>query len=129
MRQSGSTDRIIRFGRYEMDRDACELRRAGQRIPLQIQPFRVLEALVERAGEVVARADLRARVWPSTVYVDFDHGLNNAINRIRQALDDSADVPRFIETLPRVGYRFIHAVEHPQVEQRPPPARRSWRRK
>jgi DNA-binding winged helix-turn-helix (wHTH) protein/Tfp pilus assembly protein PilF len=94
-----------------MDSHACELRRAGRRIPLQIQPFRVLEALVGRAGEVVTRAELRERIWPSTVYVDFDHGLNNAINRLRHALDDSAEAPRFIETVPRVGYRFIYAIK------------------
>jgi DNA-binding winged helix-turn-helix (wHTH) protein/Tfp pilus assembly protein PilF len=103
--------RIVRFGDYEVDRDARELRRSGQRVPLQAQPFAVLEMLVERAGEVVTREELRTRVWPATVYVDFDHGLNNAINRLRRALNDSAESPRYLETLPRVGYRFIHAIE------------------
>jgi hypothetical protein len=86
--------RIVRFGDYEVDRDARELRLSGQRVPLQIQPFAVLEILVERAGEVVTRENLRARVWPATVYVDFDHGLNNAINRLRRALNESAESPR-----------------------------------
>ena len=125
MEASSRTDQIVRFGAYEIDRRACELRRAGQRIPLQIQPFRVLEALIDRAGEVVTRADLRAKIWPSTVYVDFDHGLNNAMNRLRRALEDSADAPRFIETLPRVGYRFIHTVEQCEAGPRPPPAARA----
>lgn len=107
--QSGR--RVLRFGDYEVDRVARELRRSGQRVSLQIQPFAVLEMLVERAGEVVTREQLRARVWPATVYVDFDHGLNNAINRLRRALNDSAESPRYLETLPRVGYRFIHAIE------------------
>ena len=106
-------DRLLRFGEFEFDRRACELRRAGQRIPLQIQPSLVLGLLIERAGEVVTRADLRARVWPSTIHVDFDHGLNNAITRLRHALDDSADAPTFIETIPRIGYRFTHPLEPP----------------
>jgi DNA-binding winged helix-turn-helix (wHTH) protein/Tfp pilus assembly protein PilF len=111
MTHTRQTALIVRFGPYEMDRRACALRREGTRIPLQIQPFRVLEALVDRAGEVVTRAELRAEIWPSEVYVDFDHGLNNAVNRLRQALGDSAESPRFIETLPRIGYRFVYAIE------------------
>lgn len=112
----GHTGRIVCFGGFEIDREACELRREGQRIPLQIQPFRVLEALVDRAGEVVTRADLRTRIWPSTVFVDFDHGLNSAMTRLRRALGDSSDAPRFIETLPRIGYRFIHPVTHDNAQ-------------
>ena len=115
MDQPSYTYRVVRFGVYEVDVQACELRRSGQHIPLQIQPFRVLAALIERAGAVVTRADLRARIWPSTVYVDFDHGLNNAINRLRHALEDSAETPRFIETVPRVGYRFIGALDEPDA--------------
>ena len=107
--------RIVRFGEFEIDPAARELRRSGRRVPLQIQPFAVLEILVEHAGEVVSREHLRATIWPSTVYVDFDHGLNNAITRLRRALDDSADSPRFLETLPRVGYRFIHPIEKEQT--------------
>ena len=108
---AGRNDRIVRFGLYEIDRQARELRRSGQRVPLQIQPFAVLDVLVERAGQVVTREELRARIWPSTVYVDFNHGLNNAVARLRQALEDSADSPRYLETLPRVGYRFIHPLQ------------------
>jgi DNA-binding winged helix-turn-helix (wHTH) protein/Tfp pilus assembly protein PilF len=127
MAESGCNDRVVRFGVYEVDRKACALRRSGQHIPLQIQPFRVLEALLDRAGEVVTRAELRAKIWPSTVYLDFDHGLNNAINRLRHALDDSAEAPKFIETLPRVGYRFVHALEQGEAESRSPQAQRVWR--
>jgi TolB-like protein/DNA-binding winged helix-turn-helix (wHTH) protein/Tfp pilus assembly protein PilF len=101
----------FRFGDFEMRREALELTRNGMRVRLQIQPFRVLELLLERAGEVVTREELRARVWPSNVYVDFNHGLNNSIARLRDALGDSADTPRYIETLHRVGYRFIHPIE------------------
>jgi DNA-binding winged helix-turn-helix (wHTH) protein/Tfp pilus assembly protein PilF len=127
MDQPGHTDRVVRFGVYEVDLHACELRRYGQHIPLQIQPFRVLAALIEHPGEVVTRAELRAKIWPSTVYVDFDHGLNNAINRLRHALEDSAETPRVIETIPRVGYRFIHTLARPDAMLPQPQVRRSWR--
>jgi DNA-binding winged helix-turn-helix (wHTH) protein/Tfp pilus assembly protein PilF len=127
MDQPGYTDRVIRFGAYEVDLQACELRHYGQHIQLQIQPFRVLAALVDRAGAVVTRAELRAKIWPSTVYVDFDHGLNNAINRLRHALEDSAEAPRFIETLPRVGYRFIHAIDKPDAMLPQPKVQRTSR--
>jgi serine/threonine-protein kinase len=100
-----------RFGEFAIDRPACALFRNGQRIPLQIQPFRVLEALVDNAGEVVTRDTLYARIWPGKVYFDVDRGLNNAVNRLRQALGDSGDDPVFIETLPRIGYRFIYPLE------------------
>ena len=111
-----------RFGAFEVDRPACALYRDGQRIPLQIQPYRVLEALLDNAGEVVARETLYARLWPGKVYIDVDRGLNNAVNRLRQALGDSGDTPIFIETLPRIGYRFIHPLDSP-VEAVPPPAK------
>lgn len=113
MGRSKPQDAVVRFGPFEMDRDACELRRDGQRVPLQIQPFKVLEALIDAAGRVVSRPELRQAVWPDTVYVDFDHGLNNAVNRLRQALQDDPETPIYIETLPRVGYRFIHEVAAP----------------
>jgi len=108
MNDRSRKDRIVRFGDFEIDREAFELRREGRRVPLQIQPFRALEALIDSAGEVVTRAELRAKIWPSTVFVDFDHGLNSAITRLRHALGDSSDAPSFIETLPRIGYRFVH---------------------
>ena len=108
MGEAASPGPVVCFGPFRMDRRACELLRDGERLPLQIQPFRVLEALVDAAGQVVTRDELRRKIWPETVYVDFDHGLNNAVNRLRQALQDSAESPRYIETLPRIGYRFVH---------------------
>ncbi len=101
----------FRFAEFELRPDAFELLRNSERIRLQVQPFRVLELLLEQAGEVVTRDALRARVWPSNVYVDFNHGLNNAIAKLREVLGDSAESPRYIETLHRVGYRFIHPVD------------------
>lgn len=90
-----------------MDRDALELRRGNQRIALQKQPFLLLDALIEHAGQVVTRESLCSRIWPDRIYVDFDHGLYNAAARLREALGDSSDEPRFIQTLPRIGYRFV----------------------
>ena len=100
-----------RFGSFEMDLRAGELRKHGVRIRLQTQPFQILGMLLERPGEVVTREELRQALWPSDTFVDFDHGLNNAVNRLRETLGDSAESPRFLETLPRRGYRFIAAVE------------------
>lgn len=108
-----STQHIgIRFAAFEVRPEALELTRNGTRIRLQIQPFRVLQLLLEHAGEIVDREEFRARIWPSNVYVDFDHGLNNAVAKLREVLGDSADNPRYIETVHRVGYRFIHPIEH-----------------
>ena len=101
----------FRFAEFELRREALELTRSGERIRLQIVPYRVLELLLERAGEVVTREEFRARVWASNVFIDFDHGLNNAIARLREVLGDTSDNPRFIETLHRIGYRFVHPVE------------------
>jgi DNA-binding winged helix-turn-helix (wHTH) protein/Tol biopolymer transport system component len=101
---------ILRFGVFEVDLRSAELRKAGVRVALQEQPFRVLVRLLERTGEVVSRDDLRQQLWPADTFVDFDHGLNTAIKRLRDALGDSADTPRFIETLPRRGYRWIAPV-------------------
>jgi TolB-like protein/DNA-binding winged helix-turn-helix (wHTH) protein len=102
---------VYRFGEFEMDCVAHELRRSGVRVRLQIQPFQLLKTLLEHAGQLVTREELRQKLWPSSVYVDFDHGLNNAIARLREALGDAPGEPRFIETVPRLGYRFIHAVD------------------
>ncbi len=99
-----------RFGDFEVEQLAHELRKKGVRIRLQEQPYQVLLLLLARAGMVVTRDDLRQRIWPSSVFVDFDHGLNNAITRLREALGDTAATPRFIETIPRVGYRFVETV-------------------
>src|SRR6266849_11207679 len=101
---------ILRFGVFEVDVRAGEVRRQGVRIKLQEQPFQVLTQLLKRPGEVVTREELRAQLWPSDTFVDFDNGLNTSINKLREALGDSADSPRFIETLPRRGYRFIASV-------------------
>ena len=98
---------VVRFGSFEADLRARELRKGGSRVRLQDQPFQILALLLERAGDVVTRDELRQKLWPASVYVDFDHGLNNAIARLREALSDTAGMPQFIETLPRVGYRFI----------------------
>jgi len=101
---------ILRFGVFEVDLRAGELRKQGVRIKLQEQPFHVLTVLLQRPGEVVTREELRSQNWPADTFVDFDNSLNTAINKLREALGDSADNPRFIETLPRRGYRFIAPV-------------------
>jgi TolB-like protein/DNA-binding winged helix-turn-helix (wHTH) protein len=98
---------VIRFGVFEVDVRAGELRKQGVKVKLQEQPFQVLQVLLEKPGEIVTREELRKRIWPSDTFVDFDGGVNNAIKRLREALGDRADTPRFIETLPRRGYRFI----------------------
>jgi TolB-like protein/DNA-binding winged helix-turn-helix (wHTH) protein/tetratricopeptide (TPR) repeat protein len=102
--------RKARFAPYEVDFRAGELLKNGRKIRLQDQPFQILTMLLEQPGGVVTREELRQRLWPTDTFVDFDHGLNNAINKLRDALNDSADAPRFIETLPRRGYRFIAEV-------------------
>ena len=102
---------IIRFGIFEADLQAGELLRQGIKVKLQQQPFQVLAALLQRPGEVVTRDELQRRIWPSDTFVDFEHGLNKAMNRLRDALEDSAENPRFIETLPKRGYRFIGRIE------------------
>src|SRR5215831_19038873 len=101
---------ILRFDDFELDTAAGELRRQGQRVKLPPQPFKVLELLVRRAGEVLTRADIRERIW-SDSFVDFEQGLNFCIRQIREALGDTAEAPRFIETMPRRGYRFLLPVE------------------
>ena len=103
----------MRFGSFELDQASGELRKNGGRVRLQEQPFQVLRALVERPGEVVTREDLHERLWPGDTFVEFDDGLNTAVRKIRQALGDSADNPRFVETLPRRGYRFIAPLDRP----------------
>ena len=102
-----SQPRMVRFGLFEVDLTAGELRKNGFKVRLQEQPFRVLATLLRRAGDVVTREELRRELWSTDTFVDFDHGLNAAVKRLRDALDDSAENPRFIETLPRHGYRFI----------------------
>lgn len=103
--------RVFRFGPFEADVDAGELRRDGVRVALQDQPFQVLIALLDRPGELVWRDDLRAQVWPQDTYVEFDHALNTAVKKIRTALGDCATSPEYIETIPKRGYRFLAPVE------------------
>jgi TolB-like protein/DNA-binding winged helix-turn-helix (wHTH) protein/Flp pilus assembly protein TadD len=101
---------VRRFGAFEINLQAGELRKRGMRLRLSGQPFQVLAALVEHAGNVVTREELHSKLWLSDTFVDFDHGLNNAIARIREVLDDSSETPRYVETIPRRGYRFIAPV-------------------
>src|ERR1700731_630687 len=99
-----------RFGAFEVDLRAGELRRNGLKVKLQEQPLQVLTLLLERPGEVISRDDLRNRLWPADTFVDFDHSLNAAIKRLRDTLGDSAENPRFVETVARRGYRFVAPV-------------------
>lgn len=116
---SGSVLRVIRFAVFELDLRAGELRKAGVRLSLPAQSFHVLALLLERPGDLVTREELRERLWPTGTFVDFEHGLNAVVNRLRDTLGDSADRPRFIETVPRRGYRFVGTVERLAT---PPPA-------
>src|SRR5881397_3839822 len=95
----------VRFGVFEVDLRAGELRKQGVKIKLQEQPFHLLQMLLEHPGEIVTREELRGRIWPADTFVDFDQGLNNAIKRLRESLSDSPENPRFIETIPRHGLR------------------------
>src|SRR5690242_12519135 len=99
--------RLLRFGAFELDTATGELRKLGIRIRLQEQPFKLLLCLIEARGTVVSREDLIRTIWPEGTFVDYDHGLNAAITRVRQALGDSAERPRYIETAARKGYRFM----------------------
>ena len=118
------------FGVFEVDLRAGELRKRGLKVRLQQQPFQVLAMLLEHAGEVVGREDLQKRLWPADTFVDFGHGLNKAVNKIREALGDSSESPRFIETVGRRGYRFVAdvrvaypaPVRTPELAPQPEPA-------
>ncbi len=115
---------ILQFGPYRLDSDTGELWKAGVRLRLQDQPFRVLHALLERPGELVTRDELRNKLWPDDTYVDFDHALTTAVKKLRRTLSDSALRPRYIETLPKRGYRFVgdlRQADEPAVEDPPPP--------
>jgi len=112
-----SQGNLVRFGAFELNLHTGELRKGGVRINLSDQPFQVLKTLLDRPGELVTRDDLRERLWSAETFVDFEHGLNAAVRRLREALGDSADVPRFIETLPRRGYRFVAPVIHPPATE------------
>jgi DNA-binding winged helix-turn-helix (wHTH) protein len=105
--QGNRSGRIVRFGVFELDLAAGELRKNGARVRLQEQPFQVLALLLECGGDVVTREEMRQKLWPADTFVDFDHSLNTAVNKLRETLGDSASSPRYIETLARRGYRFI----------------------
>src|SRR5262245_20021626 len=121
------TARVVRFGAFELDRRAGELKKDGLRVRLPEQSLRILDALVSEPGEPVTREELRKRLWPDDTFVDFDNGLNRAINRLRAALGDAADRPRYVETLERRGYRFIAPVvfEEDALAASPERARRA----
>src|ERR1700722_2559799 len=110
MTASASSSRRVRSGLFEIDLSSAELYKSGRKIPLQEQPFRVLAILLEHPGQVVSREELQSRLWQADTYVGFDEGINTAIRKLRQAFGDSADNPRFSETLSRRGYRFIAPV-------------------
>jgi DNA-binding winged helix-turn-helix (wHTH) protein len=113
MNDAQSVAPVVRFGTFEVNLNSHELRKHGMRIRLEEKPFQILELLLERAGHVVTRRALREKLWPDTV-VGYEHGLNTAVNKLRDLLGDSARSPRFVETLPRLGYRFIAPVVMPE---------------
>jgi DNA-binding winged helix-turn-helix (wHTH) protein len=117
MKTSTDQNPTHRFGVFVVDTRAGELYRRGKKVKLQQQPLQVLVALVERPGEVVTREELRQRIWPADTFVDFEHSLNTAVKKLRQALGDRAGKSKFVETLPRRGYRFLAPVE---VEEQKP---------
>src|SRR6202789_2600506 len=120
MPSSAPHARALRFDNFELDVRAGELRKRGIKLRLQGQPLQVLAALLTRSGDVVTREKLRAQIWTADTFVDFDHSLHNAIARLREVLGDSAETPRYIETLPRRGYRFIGRLDRGAV---PSPSR------
>jgi DNA-binding winged helix-turn-helix (wHTH) protein len=120
-----NNSRITRFGLFELDLSAGELRKNGRKLRLQEQPFQILALLIERSGDVVTREELRQKLWAADTFVDFDHGLNTAVNKLREVLGDSASSPRYIETLARRGYRFIAPLQkdvQPNAQQPASPA-------
>jgi DNA-binding winged helix-turn-helix (wHTH) protein len=112
--------RCYRFGVFEADAETNELRRQGVRVKLNGQPFQVLLLLLERPGELLTREEISRGLWPDGTFVDYEHGVNSAVNRIREALGDTASNPRFVETLARRGYRFVAPVERIVLEEEPP---------
>src|SRR5467141_3939223 len=113
--------RVLRFDTFELDLRAGELHKHGVKLRLQGQPVQLLAILLQSAGNLVTREELRSQLWPADTFVDFDHSLHNAVGRIREVLGDSAEIPRYIETLPRRGYRFIAPVEEVQAPRIPGP--------
>src|ERR1700722_20352030 len=127
MAQTSIGRHCIRFAVFELDLESAELRKHGIKIKLQQKPFQILALLLERPGEMVTREELQRRLWSSDVFVDFESGLNNAVKKLRAALGDSAETPRFIETVARHGYRFLvtpqSATGSPTAWQPIPPMR------
>jgi cholera toxin transcriptional activator len=111
MADAHSARATVRFGIFEADFVAGELRKRGVKVKLQEQPLQILQMLLQRPGEVVTRDELQHKIWPADTFVDFEQGLYNAVRRLRDALKDSAEKPRFIETLSRRGYRFIGTID------------------
>src|SRR5437762_1352467 len=111
MQTAIKTRGMVHFGEFELDAAAGQLYRKGAKLRLQEQPSQILQILLQRPGEVVTREELQQKIWPSDTFVDFDHGINNAIKRLREALGDTAETPCYVETLPRRGYRFIGKIE------------------
>src|SRR5215510_49577 len=105
------SSRVVSFGLFEVDLETRELRKRGIRLKLHEQTFQLLTALLDRPGEIVTREELRQRLWPDDTFVDFDHGINTAVKKLREVLADSADNPRFVETIARRGYRFLAPVD------------------
>src|SRR5258708_25072196 len=116
---------MIRFGPFQVDLTAHEVRKEGRKVKLQEQPFHVLALLLQRPGQVVTREELQQALWPVDTFVEFDRGLNTTIKTIRQTLGDAADTPAFIETLPRQGYRFIGSIEAEAGQIKPREDRRN----
>lgn len=112
---------MLRFGTYELDEEAGQLRRDGAPVKLPPQPFRLLALLASRPGELVSREEIRQQLWGEDTYVDFDQGVNFCIKQVRSVLRDDADRPLYVETVPRRGYRFIAPVERPGPLSPPPP--------
>src|SRR5215475_1404167 len=105
----------VKFGPFEADLNTREIWKSGLKLKLSGQPFEILAILMERPGQLVTREEMRKRIWAEDTFVDFGHGLNAAVNKLREALRDSAEDPRYIETLPRRGYRFIAKIEEPEA--------------
>src|SRR5215469_7167105 len=119
MQTEKESRQVFRFGIFDLDVRARALHKSGIRTKLQGQPFDILALLISRPGEVVTREELQQKLWPADTFVDFEHSVNTAIMRLRDALGDSAESPRFIETVPRCGYRFIAPVEWPAEASSP----------
>jgi len=118
-----TSPKLLRFGVFELDLQRAELRKQGVKVKLQDQPLRILQLLLETPGQIVSRERLRTRVWPADTFVEFDKGLYSAMARLRDALGDSSESPRFIETVARRGYRFIAPITAPPPSQ---PATTHW---